>query len=115
MSHQGDFVRDRGQIKWTAMMLPEHRKELKDLWDAQDDVDKPMYDDDKLAELSQEISLCIHENKLVSIKYYNSKRYRILSGIITKYDPELSLIMVETKERQGKISVSDIVEIVQDE
>ena len=115
MSHQDDFIRDRGQIKWTAMMLPEHRKELKDLWEAQDDVDKPIFDDDQLAELSQDISVCIQESRLVSVKYYCSKRYHIVKGIISKYDPELAVILVETGEIQGRIAVLDIVEVIQDE
>lgn len=57
------MIRDRGNIKWNAMMLPEHVKMLRE-WHAQDDyVQKPELDEWALQELSDQLQIA-YENKL---------------------------------------------------
>ena len=51
--------RDRGTIKWTAMMLPEHVKLLRE-WHAEDDyIPKPQHDEYEFEELALQIQTAV--------------------------------------------------------
>ncbi|MGG0669874.1 hypothetical protein [Sporosarcina koreensis] len=50
-------IKDRGKIKWTAMMLPEHTVRLRD-WYAEDDLaPEPELNEDDMQLLQEELEL----------------------------------------------------------
>lgn len=49
------MLRYRGTMKWTAMMLPEHVKMLRDEFIEYDKVDKPTLDEHQLEEINSTI------------------------------------------------------------
>lgn len=70
--------KDRGNIKWTAMMLPEHREMLHEYGLSQDDVDPPD-----------------HDEEMVKVLYWKHKRYVEVHGIVKKIDPYKRAILVD--------------------
>ena len=50
------MIRDRGNLKWTSMMLPEHIKKLRVWVDDDKKTDKPQLDDLELELISDEIT-----------------------------------------------------------
>lgn len=53
------MIKDRGNIKWTSLMLTEHRKKLKEIWDHDQDVKRPILDEQQLEVLENKIKEAI--------------------------------------------------------
>ncbi|MBU5245193.1 YolD-like family protein [Bacillus halotolerans] len=66
------MLRDRGTIKWTSMMLPEHLTQLKqDLIDASK-IEKPSLDDQQIEEMDILVSEALKFNKELKFKLFNN-------------------------------------------
>ncbi len=78
------MIRDRGNIKWTAMMLPEHVKLLRE-WQEQDQyVKKPELDEWALQELSEQLQLAYNQKSEVELKVWEEKQVYKVTGVIAK-------------------------------
>ncbi|MFT4400426.1 YolD-like family protein [Bacillus sp. SW14] len=66
------MLRDRGTIKWTSMMLPEHLTQLKqDLIDVSK-IEKPSLDDQQIEEMDILVSEALEFNKELKFKLFNN-------------------------------------------
>ncbi|MCY9058010.1 YolD-like family protein [Bacillus inaquosorum] len=66
------MLRDRGTIKWTSMMLPEHLTQLKqDLMDVSK-IEKPSLDDQQIEEMDLLVSEALEFNKELKFKLFNN-------------------------------------------
>ncbi|WP_062356093.1 YolD-like family protein [Bacillus kwashiorkori] len=93
------MIRDRGRIKWTAMMLPEHVKLLRDWQEEELWEEKRELDEQRLEQLNEVVREAQTTAKKVSVYYYTNHHSEIITGIIREYYPlkqELKLI-----EEQG--------------
>lgn len=82
------MIRDRGRIKWTSLMLPEHVKMLRD-WAKEDLWEKPKeLDEQKLEEMDETIRQAVELNRQVAISYYNDndRQNETVTGKIRSYD-----------------------------
>jgi len=102
MSEYKTLVRDRGNIKWTAMMLTEHKGQLKEWGLEQKDVDPPAHDEDFLAEMADVLSRSLIDQQAVQIKYWKSKRNHEITGTVKKIDPMLKSILIEIDDDNKK-------------
>jgi len=102
MSEYKTLVRDRGNIKWTAMMLTEHKEQLKEWGLKQEVVDPPAHDEDFLAEMADLLSRSLIDQQAVKIKYWRSKRNHEVSGTVKKIDPTLKAILIEIDDDDKK-------------
>lgn len=75
-------LRDRGNIKWTAMMLPEHVERIKQLAKDLDKVAKPIIDEQQLREMELTISHALAKNESLSITYWEDGYYKTIVGKI---------------------------------
>lgn len=89
------MIRDRGNIKWTAMMLPEHVKLLRE-WQEQDKyVKKPELDEWAQQELSEQLQLAYNQKREVELKVWEEKQIYKATGIITKFNQTNETIYFE--------------------
>ena len=89
------MIRDRGNIKWTAMMLPEHVKLLQE-WKAQDEnVEKPELDEWGLQDLNEQLQIAYANNLEVELSIWKEKRIFKVIGIITKLDTKSASLYLE--------------------
>ncbi|QIW79951.1 YolD-like family protein [Bacillus tequilensis] len=66
------MLRDRGTIKWTSMMLPEHLTQLKqDLVDVSK-IEKPSLNDQQIEEMDLLVSETLEFNKELRFKLFNN-------------------------------------------
>lgn len=66
------MLRDRGTIKWTSMMLPEHLTQLKqDLLDVSK-FEKPSLDAQQIEEMDIIVSEALEFNKELVLKLFNN-------------------------------------------
>ncbi len=80
------MIRDRGAIKWTAMMLPEHVKLLRDWVEEDFDQSKPELDEQQLEEMNGLLCEAMEAGEQLVITYYERKRHKLLIGTVHHYD-----------------------------
>jgi len=78
--------KDRGNKKWTAMMLIDHRKRLKEFKEHEDDREKPILDDQEKAVINSRLKQALKSNLNVVINYYEDKKFKTTAGKIDKID-----------------------------
>jgi len=108
------MIRDRGRIKWTSMMLPEHVKLLRD-WVKEDRFEDRKEMDEQQLELMNEILFeAIEFDQFVTITHYRNRNYEIVIGKIHYWD-ELTqkLHIVDRFDEVHRILVSNIVDVRQ--
>jgi hypothetical protein len=64
-------IRDRGRIKWTSMMLPEHVKELRDIWGEFKRDSKPVIDEFTFSENEERIHYAMEYNLAIKFKVWS--------------------------------------------
>ncbi|MBO1515071.1 YolD-like family protein [Metabacillus bambusae] len=73
-------IKDRGSIKWTAMMLPEHVKLLREYNESLDKVEMPTLDEDQLEEINQKIYEAMEYNKELVFTYFDRGDIKLFIG-----------------------------------
>lgn len=89
------MIRDRGSIKWTAMMLPEHVKLLKEYNEGLDKVERPTLDEDQLEEINQRIYEAMEYRKELVFSFYDQGYMKFFVGhvhYIDEFRKELRLL-----------------------
>ena len=105
-------LKDRGNKKWTAMMLIEHRKRLKELKESEKDREKPILDDQEKAAINSKLQQAVQMKLPVEIKYYEDKRFKIASGVIRKVNlNQKEVIISEKTDAQQKISINNLLDL----
>ncbi|MFS0752145.1 YolD-like family protein [Oceanobacillus sp. 1P07AA] len=85
---------DRGSIKWTAMMMPEHIEMLKDLKKEQLKVQRPIIDQQKQEVINFQLRMGLKDNLLVEVKFYENGHFLTFKGYIQKMNYEKKSIEV---------------------
>jgi hypothetical protein len=106
------MIRDRGSIKWTAMMLPEHVKLLRD-WAKEDTYEqKREIDEQKLESMNEIISEAMEYDKSVTITYYQHKNYQLVIGEIYRWDAlNQKVHIIDRFEEVHPILISEIADV----
>lgn len=74
--------RDRGTIKWNAMMLPEHVKLLRE-WKAEDDyVKMPELDEWALQEMADQLQIAYRTGAYIELVYWRNGEVLKERGIV---------------------------------
>ncbi|MEI5908222.1 YolD-like family protein [Bacillus spongiae] len=80
------MIRDRGKMKWTSMMLPEHVKQLRD-WSKEDAFEKEKeMDEQQLEEMNTIAAEAMEYGSCITITHYAHHRYESLVGTIHYWD-----------------------------
>lgn len=80
------MIRDRGSIKWTAMMLPEHVKLLRD-WAEEDKYEQmPELDEQQIEIMNELLCEAMEMGRELIITHYEGKRHELLIGTVHHYD-----------------------------
>jgi hypothetical protein len=88
-------------------MLVEHRKRLKQLKDKEEDRKKPILDNQEKEVINYRLQQALHSNLDVEIKFYESKRLKLVSGRISKVNINQRYILINHK----KIPLENLLEI----
>ncbi|ASS91820.1 MAG: YolD-like family protein [Bacillaceae bacterium] len=108
------MIQDRGSIKWTAMMLPEHVKLLRKYNESLDKVEKPVLDEQKYEEFNEVICEAMEENITLQFTYYQKGEIKKLVGNIHYIDQlKRELRIVDYLTKKHVLKLGDIIEIEQ--
>ncbi|UOQ45303.1 YolD-like family protein [Halobacillus salinarum] len=94
--------RDRGSIKWTSLMLPEHVEMIKKLWKEDERVEKGIMDEQKAIEIDFILQRALHDDLTVRVKVYNGFDYdeiEMKMEYINKMDRKIFGVDWLTKEK----------------
>ena len=79
-------LRDRGNIKWTSMMLPEHVSMLREWADEDSYEAEKLLDEQHLEEMDTVMAEAMETGRLVTITHFERKRHQLLIGNIHHYN-----------------------------
>ncbi|WP_227395218.1 YolD-like family protein [Jeotgalibacillus aurantiacus] len=86
--------KDRGTIKWTSMMLPEHVKLLRE-WAEQDEyVTMPEADEQQKEEWGRLIQEALEADLEVRISYFKHHRIVTAEGLLEKVDDYSQILTI---------------------
>ncbi|MFU0790632.1 MAG: YolD-like family protein [Virgibacillus proomii] len=77
------MVNDRGTIKWTSIMMPEHVELLEEIWKEQDHKEKPILDEQQQEEINLKLWMALANDLTVKLKYYDNHNFYKAKGKIT--------------------------------
>lgn len=81
LNKRGVFMlKDRGNIKWTGLMLTEHRKKLEEMYGFDKTIEKPILDEQQLERLDCLIKEAIKDQFNVKIVYYENRKLNEITG-----------------------------------
>lgn len=106
------MIRDRGRIKWTSMMLPEHVKLLRDMVKEDEYEPKKAIDEQQMEWMNEVVATAIGCDQFAMIIYYHQHHYKRTIGKISSFD-EISqkLYFADCLEEVHSILISDIADI----
>jgi YolD-like protein len=94
------MVNDRGSIKWTSLMLPEHVELLKRIWSEDKKEVKPMLDEQELEMINRRTLEAYQNNEQICIQYYENGKTYEAQGIVTKLDQLNQVVVLQTRNNE---------------
>src|SRR5690625_1904318 len=105
------MFRDRGNIKWVSLMLPEHVRLLKEYKQDLQAIEKPIVDEQKYEEFNMIISQAIEENIYLEFTYYQKDQLKQIVGQVHHVNQlNKELIIYEQKYQVLNIIITITIE-----
>ncbi|MEK4223129.1 YolD-like family protein [Bacillus sp. FSL W8-0116] len=106
------MIKDRGNIKWTSMMLPEHVGMLRQ-WVKEDQAEpQKELDEQQLEFLNEALLEAMEFHHTVTITYYFHRRYQQITGIIHSCnEQEQTLHLADHTGKVHSIPLNTIIDI----
>ncbi|NIK10947.1 YolD-like family protein [Alkalibacillus almallahensis] len=89
---------DRGSIKWTSLMLPEHVDALQDIWQVQNDQQPPMLDDQQLSYYIHVLTEAYQTGQPIHIVYYKANEFREMNGWVLDWSKQDQAVRIQTMD-----------------
>ncbi|QPC46774.1 YolD-like family protein [Mangrovibacillus cuniculi] len=105
------MIRDRGRIKWTSMMLPEHVKILREQQMRQNEQKQPELDMHMWEELNERLQEALDGQQLVTLTYFEGGYFQEVIGVVRKVDMLQRVLMLEGKTETRKVSMEKVTNL----
>ena len=99
------MIKDRGNKKWTAMMLTEHVRDMREWYESDNDVPEPEYDEYSLNALADDLNMAYQTKCHVRISYWKNKRAEIHQGQIVELLANEQMIKIRSSDYPLKIKL----------
>ncbi|MFP3323998.1 YolD-like family protein [Planococcus sp. SIMBA_160] len=104
---KGD-VMDRGQLKWGALMLPEHVRMLREWRADEPSMQKPQLDEEELGLLQEEIGLAHHRQCMAELRYWDGGPASV-SGVVVSISLASRTVQVLSGTEAIHIAFGDLL------
>ncbi|TRZ38470.1 YolD-like family protein [Niallia circulans] len=109
------MIRDRGAIKWTAMMLPEHVHSIKEALKEDKKITQPILDEDQIREMELLILESMEYGWVLECEMFKNGEIRRISGHVVHIDHLKQEIRIQdTKDSLHTIPFRSLVNIQKD-
>ena len=105
------MIRDRGNSKWTAMMLSEHVRELRKWMDQDNYIERPELNEWDLQSIQEELELAYKRQCETLIKTWDSGRITEHHGKVENIDLKRLCIVLKNPFDTEIIRVATIVNV----
>ncbi len=106
-------LKDRGNKKWTSLMLVEHKKRLKELKEKEKHLVKPELDDQIKEEINLKIKQALNNNLELKLTYFYDYSFVEFRGKIKKIDSIKKYIkIVDHNNLEKKINLENVMDLV---
>lgn|SRR5690625_3373997 len=106
------MLKDRGTIKWTSLMLPEHVERLKNMWSETEKTTKPLLDPQELESINEQLVEAFQQKLPVTIAIYHDGRIEEIQGRITNIKTHEQQLVIEQKDStQQTIAFEQVVSV----
>jgi len=99
--------KDKGNKKWTSLMLTAHREKLRELKKREKNRKKTVLDDQEKAAINSKLQQALQNNLEVKIKYYEDKRYKTVIGVIETVDINRKELIIDER----KIKFTNLLDV----
>jgi len=101
-------IQERGALKWTALMLPEHIRMLREWKEEDNRVPKPKLDEFDLQMLQENIEIAIVRRCQVEIQVWKDYQFHYYTGMIISMDIQTRSIIYDDSISTKRLSVDEI-------
>lgn len=92
------MINDRGSIKWTTLMLPEHVELLRNLRREEQKITKPILDSQEIELIDHALLAAYETNALTEITIYSKYGMKIYLGRIVKLQQQPQSVLLKLEE-----------------
>lgn len=100
-------MKDRGTMKWTSILLPEHIEMLNKMWQEQENKEMPELDEQQILENKLLLQEALEHDLPISIKHFANYDHLINEGFLLRVDGLNQIIYLEDTE----IKFNNIIEV----
>ncbi|WP_284140085.1 MULTISPECIES: YolD-like family protein [unclassified Virgibacillus] len=93
--------KDRGNIKWISLMLPEHVVLLKEMWNEDNKRKPPVLDIQEAELINRELVAAIKNNCPVTVSFYDNGIVNVHEGLV-QWDGYSSYIHLQINNGHAK-------------
>ncbi|WP_141431887.1 YolD-like family protein [Bacillus sp. 03113] len=105
-------LKDRGLMKWTGLMFPEHVAMLRQMRGEQDLCEKPIVDDFMRAEFDEGIFYAMEYNLTVRFTTWQAGMIEYVTGFIHYIDHVTEELRIETfSDGFKRVRMADVVRV----
>ncbi|QOS76704.1 YolD-like family protein [Paenibacillus sp. JNUCC31] len=112
MSREYPLPYDRGNKKWTSLLLSEHRERLLQWKASLGKQERPVLTPERSNELAFLIQEAFYEQSYITITYFSGDEFQQLHGKIKNCRLDIKSIEVSSKDGPASILFSDIIDIL---
>ncbi|WP_036201516.1 YolD-like family protein [Ureibacillus sinduriensis] len=105
------MLKDRGNKKWTAMMLTEHVTDLRNWYESDNDIPEPEFDEFSLNSLADDLNIAFQTKSNVRITYWSNKRTENYEGEIIELLPNEQAVRIKINDYSIKLLLKNIVKL----
>jgi YolD-like protein len=91
-------IHERGTMKWTSIMMPEHIAMLQKSMAKQYDVPQPVLSEDQREQIELTLQEASEYQSQVTVTYYGNRRMHSLAGVIERINPNMRRIEIRDKD-----------------
>ena len=88
-------LNDRGTIKWTSMMMPEHIEILKQINEQQEWKEKPMISEFQKEEMNLALQLALKDDLTIELEFFRNHDYHKIKGKLLSVDVFNQFVRIE--------------------
>ena len=103
------MLKDRGNIKWQGMMLPEHVEKINDWRNKARFEERPQLDEFDLQSIQEVIEVAHKRKCQVLIITWSDGKFMMCGGVITEINMQTMCIFLDNPFGIERISVNEIV------
>ncbi|MFJ7935966.1 YolD-like family protein [Sporosarcina sp. NPDC096371] len=105
------MLKDRGNIKWQGMMLPEHVTKLNDWRDKTHLIKRPELSEWDLQSLQEELESAYMRQCAASVTTWCEGKESTYMGKISELDQRLNSLSIEGPFGEDKVPVKEVIKV----